>query len=167
MMQTPSAHSAADVQARLAAEVALPSRLRYTALLLVSVGMTAVAGSLLATEAGLPTRTRIALAVVTAIAGCWAAYAIWVLARRRVLFARQRVVAGWMAVVFSALFTGGRAALAWSSAGGRAWLAATAVGITMLAIALVILVRARHQVATLLRRRAELEQRLVNRTVSP
>ena len=157
MTQT-SSRSAAAARELMAAEIALPSRIGYTALLLVAVAGAAVTGSLLATEPHLPARTRVAFAALTAMGVLWAAFAAWVLARRRALFGRQHVVAGWMAVVFSTLLATGSIALARSLPGWSVWPAV--VGVAMLAIAVVVLVRARRRVAALARRRAEIERQL-------
>lgn len=99
--------SADELRRRLAAEIALPSRVGYTALLLAGLAMAAATGSLLATEPGLPARTQAAFATIAAVGIAWAAFAAWALARRRVLFASHRVIAARMAVTFSGLFTAG------------------------------------------------------------
>jgi len=49
----------------------------------------------------------------------WAAFALWVLARRRMLLARHGIVAGRMAVTFTALFLAGALAAGYET-GGRA-----------------------------------------------
>src|SRR5690606_21414194 len=85
--------SAEDVRRRLAAELALPSRLGHTLLVLAGLAVATTVGSLLATEPSLPARTRIAFAAIVAAGLAWAALAGWVLARRRVLFASHRVIA--------------------------------------------------------------------------
>lgn len=163
MTTSHSAPSAQAMQARLAADLSLPSRVGHIALLLVALGGAGVGAALLLTETGLPMRTRIALALIVAINCCWAAFATWVLARRRVLFAHHKVIAARMAITFSAIFTIGSVAMRWSDAGARAWPAAMGVGLVMLAIAVFMLVRARRHVAALIARREELEQ-LLGRT---
>jgi hypothetical protein len=156
MNAAPRIPSAASTRVQLATGLALPSRLRYTALLLASVAMAGIAGTLAATEVGLPLRTRSSLALLCLIGVAWAVLAGWVLVRRHVLYVRHRVVAGWMSVAFSALLTAGCAA-GWLDRGHSAWLVATTVGATMLVLALLVLRRARRDLRALLRRRDALE----------
>ncbi|HSK20666.1 MAG TPA: hypothetical protein VK912_16050 [Longimicrobiales bacterium] len=153
--------SADELRSRLAAELALPSRVGYTALLLAGLTVAAVTGSLLATEAGLPGRTQAAFVVVASAGLAWAALAAWVLARRRVLFASHRVMAGRMSVTCTALFTAG-ALTVWllGSRQQPGALAAAAVGAAMLAVAVVVLLRARRRVLLLTARKREIERLL-------
>ena len=134
------------------AELALPSRFAHGALLAAAVAMTVVVLSLLLTEPVLPARTRLAFALMTAIGTGWSVYAGWVLARRRTLLGRQRVVAGWLALVFTSLFTAGGF---WIGIAGSvpAGLAAGGMGLALVAIALSLLLKA-------YRRKADLEKRL-------
>jgi hypothetical protein len=155
-----SGASAQAMQARLAAELSLPARVGHIALLLAALGSAGISAALLLTETGLPARTRVAFALMVVIGCCWVAFATWVLARRRVLFARHRVIAARMAVTFSAMFTIGSVALRWSDAAPRAWPAAMGVGLVMLAIAGFMLVRAQRRVAALIARREALEHLL-------
>jgi hypothetical protein len=152
--------SADDVRRLLAAELSLPSRLGHTLLLLASLGGTGVVGALLLTEPALPARTRAAMALMAAIGLSWAAFAAWVLARRRVLLAAHHVVAARMAVAFTTLFTLGALGAAWWGGAGRVGYAAAGVGGAMLAAAVAMHARARRRVAELTRRRAALERRL-------
>lgn len=152
--------SAAEMRRRLEAELSLPSRLGHTALLLAGLAVAAVSGALLAGEVGLPGSTRVALAAIVGVGLAWAAFAAWVLARRRVLFASHRVVAARMAVAFTALFTLGTLALGQWGGTGRTWFAAGGMGMLMLAVAIVLLVRARRRFRKLSRRRTELEHLL-------
>ena len=87
-------------------EASLGTRVRYVALLLASVGMMAIIGTLLATEVDLPSRARLAFGAMIAISAAWAGLAGWVLTRRRPLFAQDRVIAGWIAVAASFGFGG-------------------------------------------------------------
>lgn len=153
--------SADELRRRLAAEITLPSRVGYTALLLAGLAVAAVAGSLLATEPGLPARTQAAFAIITGVGLAWAVFAGWVLARRRVLFVSHRVIAGRMAVTFSGLFTAG--ALGVWLAGSRqpaGALAAAAVGGAMLATAVVVLLHARRRMRGIAARKREIERLL-------
>jgi len=141
--------SVADMQKLIAGELSLRSRVAYTALLLVALGVAVVVGSLLLTEPSLPQRTEVAFAVIIAIALSWVAYASWVLTRRQVLFAGHRIVAGRMAVAFSALFVAGCLAVRMMAAAG--------LGALMLAIAIGILITARQRFRALMERRRALE----------
>ena len=88
-----------------AAELSLPSRLRYMSLLLAAAMMTTVVTALLLTEPNLPARTSSALAIMALIGASWIAFAIWVLSRKRVLLGNHRVLAGRLSVACSAVFT--------------------------------------------------------------
>jgi hypothetical protein len=96
-----------EMQERIRREVAMPSRLRYAALLTASIIMGAGMVSLLATEPALPERTRYAFAGMLLMAVGWASVAAWVLLRRRVLFGRQRVIASRLACVITVAAFGG------------------------------------------------------------
>jgi hypothetical protein len=85
----------------------MPSRLRHAALLTASIIVGTAVASLLVTEPALPERTRWAFAGIVVMAAAWAAYATWVLMRRRVLFGQQRVAAAQMACLFTMLAFGG------------------------------------------------------------
>jgi hypothetical protein len=100
-----------EMQARVRREVAMPSRLRYSALLTASVIVGTGVASLLLTEPALPPRTQWAFGGIVVCAVVWTAYATWVLMRRRVLFGRQRVMAARMACVFAVLAFGGSLAV--------------------------------------------------------
>lgn len=142
-----------------AAELSLPSRLRYMSLLLAAAMMTTVVTALLLTEPNLPARTSAALAIMALIGTSWIAFAMWVLTRKRVLLGSHRILAGRLSVAFSAVFTIGALALglAMSLAGA---FAAAAMGAAMLMVAVLMLARARRRFASLSKRRAELERAL-------
>jgi len=141
------------------AELSVPARLAHVALLLVSSAFTVALGSLWATEPSLPTRTHAAFGVLLVIGVSWSIYAIWVLTQRRVLLARQRVIAGRMAVTFSATFTLG-AALVGVSTGRSAGFAAAVLGVVMFIVVFALLARARRRFDALAARRAMLEREL-------
>ncbi|GIE77087.1 hypothetical protein Aph02nite_30370 [Actinoplanes philippinensis] len=107
---------------------------------LVAAGIAGFTGALMiaalwATEPGsLPARTRWGFAGLILIGLCWAALAAWTLWRRP-LFAVDRVVAGWLAVVFTSVTTLFTAILA------TPW--AAVPGLLTTAAAIVVLVRAR------------------------
>jgi hypothetical protein len=140
-------------------ELSRPSRLGHVALLLVSMAMTVVVVSLWLTEPALPVRTRVAFGAMIAIGMAWMVFAGWVLTTRRVLLGRDSVVAGRLAVTFTAVFVAG-ALLVGYSAGGRAPFAAAAIGVGLLGVAVALLVRARRRVAALTARRDLLEREL-------
>jgi hypothetical protein len=142
-----------------ATELSLPSRLRYLCLLLIAATMTAIVAALLLTEPQLPVRTSFALAILAVIGTSWMAFAAWVLTRRRVLLGSHRIVAGWLSVVFSAVFAIGALALGFAMSSAAAF-AAAAMGAAMLMVAVLMLVRARRRFASLSKRRAELERAL-------
>ncbi|MEU8115197.1 hypothetical protein [Micromonospora sp. NPDC048947] len=87
-----------EVLARLDAPLSLRKRVGYLAVAFAGLTGSALIGLLWATEPGLPTRTNVAFAVLVAIGLCWAAFGGWAVTRRTPLFARERVVAGWLGV---------------------------------------------------------------------
>ncbi|MEW1586826.1 hypothetical protein AB0283_15435 [Micromonospora vinacea] len=87
-----------EVLARLDAPLSLRKRVGYLAVAFAGLTGSALIGLLWATEPGLPTRTNVAFAVLVAIGLCWAAFGGWAVTRRTPLFARDRVVAGWLGV---------------------------------------------------------------------
>lgn len=140
-------------------EMSVKARLGYVALLLVSSAMTVGIVSLWLTEASLPMRTQLAFGVMSLIGISWAALSIWALATRRVLLARDRVIAGRMSVAFTALFLAGAIAAVVMS-GEVAAFGAAATGAVMFVIALRVLSGARRRFAALSARRAELEHEI-------
>jgi hypothetical protein len=149
-----------SLRSLLQAELALPSRLGYTLLLLAALGATGVFVLLLLTEPALPLRTRVAFGGGALIGLAWASVAAWVLTRRRVLYARHRVVATRLAVVVTAASTLG----AWSlTRGGDAaplGMAAVWTGATLLLLTTVAHVQAMRRVTELEQRRMVLEREL-------
>jgi len=160
-MITQSSPRSLDAKLRHLTTQALSTRSRYghVALLLTALMMSVLLGALLATEPALPDRTQVALAVMLGIGASWVAYATWVLRHRRPLLANHRVVAGWMAVIFTALFFAGASAMA-LTVGGPVFQAAAAMGAAMLAVAVTVLIRACRNRARLQARRRELERQL-------
>jgi hypothetical protein len=140
-------------------ELSGPSRMRYVWLLLAALGTTVAVGSLWATEPALPLRTHIAFGAMTVIGIAWSAFSMWVLTSRRVLFARERSVAGRMAVTFAAVFMAGALAIA-AATGAAAALAAAGTGVVMMIVAVIILRGAHRASARLLARRDALEREL-------
>ena len=161
-MKTPSVNSRQDsleqVRRLAGAELSLKARLGYVALLLGSVAMTVVIVSLWLTEPSLPSRTVLAFGAMAVIGASWAAFSAWVLSRRRPLFARDRVIAGRMAVVFTSVFVAA-ALVATGLARNAASLAMLGSGAVMLAFAIRVSIDARRRFSALAARRQELQAR--------
>jgi hypothetical protein len=156
---TSSPISTAALQHLADAELSMGARLSHVALLLVALMMSGVIASLWLTEPALPRRTQLAFGAMLVIGLSWVAFALWVLTHRRVLLARHRIVAGRMAVTFTALFLTGALGAGYQS-GARAAFAAAALGIVMLAAAVAMLLRAHRVFARLTARRRTLELEL-------
>ncbi|MGW5723600.1 hypothetical protein ACWEVP_46045 [Amycolatopsis sp. NPDC003865] len=92
---------------RLETPLSLRRRVGYVTVALAGLLGSGLAGLLWATEPGLPPRTKIAFAVLVAIGLAWAVFGTWAVTRRAPLFARDRVVAGWLGVAAWLLFTAG------------------------------------------------------------
>ncbi len=144
--------SVAAMQDRAARELALPSRLGYTALLVGALGMAGLTGSLWATEPSLPGRTQAAFAACVGIGLAWAGFAGWVLAKKRVLFANHRIYAARMATAFSGLFLVGSIVLRDDLGVG-----AIATSTVLFAVAGAALVMAHRRFSRLVERRRALE----------
>ena len=125
---SPQMKSLQDVRQLAGAELSLRARVGYVSLMLVSAAMTAVIASLWLTETELPPRTQFAFGAMCVIGLSWVALSVWALRTRRPLFARDRVVAGRMAVAFTSVFVAG--AMATVIVAGNAW-AAAACGATI------------------------------------
>ena len=152
---SPQMKSLQDVRQLARGELSLKARVGFVALLLMASGMTTVILSLWVTEAALPWRAQLAFGVMCLIGASWVAFATWALATRRPLFARDRVIAGRMAVAFTALFLAGGIAAA-IVANNTAAYAVLFTGVAMLVVAIQVLMGARRRFAELLARRAEL-----------
>lgn len=153
---SPQMKSLQDVRRLAGAELSLKARLGYVALLLASTGMTAVIASLWLTETFLPLRAQLAFGVMCLIGVSWSALALWALGARRPLFARDRVIAGGMAVTFTSVFVAGAIA-AVIVANNAAAYGALAMGAAMLGVAIKVWVGARRRFAGLAARRSALE----------
>lgn len=143
-------------------ELSPGARLAYVGLLLLALAAGIVVASLWITEPSLPARTQVAFAVLLAIALSWCGFAIWALRHRRVLYARHRLVSARMATLFCSIFSAGAFVLAGSGGAPGAFLAGV-LGLVMLALALLLLVRAHRYYDGLLRRRSELQRALGER----
>lgn len=153
---SPQEVSFEQVRRLAGAELSLKARVGYVALLLVAAAMTVVVVSLWATEPALPIRTQLSFGVMAAIGASWVALAAWVLTRRRPLFARDRVIAGTMAVVFTSLFVAA-ALVALGITRGVAAFTMLGTGVVMLALATRMLRDARRRFGALVARRHVLE----------
>ena len=158
---TPPATLANDLRQLTALELSLPSRLRYVALLVGASTMSAIVIALLVTEPKLPVRTSVALGVMAVIGVSWIVFAAWVLTRKRVLLGSHRIIAGRLAVIFSAVFVIGALSVGLMTSQASP-IAAAAMGAVMLSVAVTMLARAKRQFVQLSRRRDEL-QRLLGR----
>ena len=134
-------------------------RAGHLALTLFAGAMALVLIGLIATEPNVPLRTMIAFWVLLAIAASWVAFGLRVLSPRRPLLANREVVAGRMALLFSALFTAGTMAVGWVNA-GVAVPPVTWLGATMTAVAIANLARAMWRRSRLQALRAQLEKGL-------
>lgn len=140
-------------------ELSFRTRLGHVLLALAASAMTIVIVSLWLTEPALPRRTTTAFGLLTVIGLGWVAYSVWVLSARRVMLARQRVVAGRLAAAFATAFATGCVLLALTTKEPAAWPAA-AMSLVLLTVALVLWRRARAAWVTLLARRDALERTL-------
>jgi hypothetical protein len=164
-MNTPTnmhAGSLEDIRRLAQGELSIRARIGYVSLLMVAAAMTAVVLSLWLTEPSLPARTQAAFCVMSLIGCAWVSFALWALGARRPLFARDAVVAGTMAVVFTSVFVAGAIGAVIVS-GAAAAFGVLATGVGMLAIAVGRLIIARRRFAALAARREEL-QRSVGRS---
>jgi MFS family permease len=151
--------SMARVQKLARGELSVKARLGYVALLLASSAMTAIIGSLWLTEPYLPLRARLAFGAMSLIGVAWVTLAVWALTTRRVMLARDRVIAGRMSVTFTGLFLAG-AIVAVVMTGAVAAFGLAATAIVMFVIALLVLSGARRRFAELAAQREELEREL-------
>lgn len=159
---TPPSALVDDLRRITASELSRPARIGYVGLALAASMMTAIVTALLLTEPSLPFRASIALGVLAVIGASWVGFALWVLTHRRILLGRHRVVAGRMAVGFSAVFCIGALAVGYATSSTSAF-AAAGMGVFMIVIATVVLVRAKRRVEQLSKRRDELERQLGRR----
>lgn len=159
---TPPSELVQELRRLTASELSFPARLRYVGLLLAAVTMTVIVTALLVTEPSLPRRTSIALALLALMGASWIAFAAWVLTHKRVLLGRQRVIAGHLAVGFSAVFSVGALVIGYVTSNPAA-VAAAAMGLPMFLIAATLLSRAKRQVQRLSKRRDDLVRQLEGR----
>ncbi|MGW5745529.1 hypothetical protein [Amycolatopsis sp. NPDC003861] len=146
-----------EVIQRLERPLSLRRRVGYVSVALAGLLGSGVAGLLWATEPGLPPRTKVAFAVLVVIGVGWAAFGTWAVTRRAPLFARDRVVAGWLGVAAWLLFTAG--VLVITTLRHRAEPELMLMVLVLGGVAVVRLRGARRDRAALLLRREQLSRR--------
>ncbi|MFC4120562.1 hypothetical protein [Nonomuraea zeae] len=147
--------SADELIERLEPSLSRGRRVRALVALLAGLAGTVFVTALWWSEPGaLPARTQLAFGLLTVFCLAWACYGGWLLTRRVPLFATDRVIAAWIALVASVTTTGGVAAVAVQRGTGLG--VALAIGGLFVAAALVLAVRAHGRRAALLRRKREL-----------
>jgi len=146
-----------DVRRMLRAELSFRTRAAYLAALLLTTTFAIALLSLWLTEPHLPARTHVAFALLVMINMGWSALCAWALAQRKVLYARQGVMAGRLAVLWSAVFVVGAVAAGYASGRAGAGLLAALLGMLLLGAAILMLRRAtvRHQQLLLLKQSLE------------
>lgn len=149
--------SADDIAARLGDELSTSRRIQLVLLVVASLAVSSGVGSLLLTETALPPRTQAAFAGIVAIGLAWATFGVWALTTRRALYARQRVVATRLALLFGLAYTVGCVVLFVSGvpAGGAAGI----LGAAMTLVAWWLHRSAQQSLAHLVTRRQSLEAR--------
>jgi len=146
-----------DVRRMLRAELSFRTRAAYLAALLLTTTFAIALLSLWLTEPRLPARTHVAFALLVMINIGWSAFCAWALAQRKVLYARQGVIAGRIAVLWSAVFVVGAVAAGYASGRAGAGLLAALLGMLLLGAAVLMLrrVTVRHQQLLLLKQSLE------------
>jgi hypothetical protein len=138
-------------------ELSTPKRLGYLLLLMLTLTAACLIGTLWITEpAPLPLRTHIAFGLLTFINLAWSVLFGWIVIRRKVLYAQHKVIAGWMALAFCALFLIVGLVVAAVRMNTTAFAFVGVVGMCQILLAALILKRARYRRRELLARRDEL-----------
>lgn len=148
-----------EVRAVLDRELSWSDRLRYLAVGLASLVVTAVSGLLWATEPSLPLRTHLAFAGIVLLGVAWMAIVVYVLTRRRPLYAADRVLATGMAVVATSAVGIATTVLAGIRGGVLGGLTAGALATAFVVTSAVLHFAARRRRSALLARRRELARR--------
>jgi hypothetical protein len=149
-----------DIQTRLAGELSVRARIGYAGLFAISLLMASGVAALLFTEIDLPGRARAAFVLLIVIGVSWAAFAGWMLARRRVLLAAHRVLAARMALICCSVYTIACIGLGVSGQASAGAFVAAAIGAGQTALAALLYVQARRGVDALVARRRALEARM-------
>ncbi|MFI6922971.1 hypothetical protein ACIBIZ_23710 [Nonomuraea spiralis] len=140
--------TADEIIQRLEATLSPWRRVRALTALLAGAAGAVFVSALWWTEPGpLPGRTQLAFAAFTAFCLAWACYGAWLSTRGTPLFARDRVIAGWIALAAALLTT----ALVAAVAAG-----ALVFGLAFVVVAAVLTVRAHTTRARLLRLKRDL-----------
>ena len=138
-----------DVLATLDAPLSMRRRVGYLAVGLGGLTGSGLIGLLWATEPDLPVRTAASFATLIVIGLGWTAFGGWAVTRRAPLFARDRVVAGWLGAVAWLIFGVGALVIAVTPP-------VLACVVTLGVLAAVNLTAARRARTALIRRRDEL-----------
>ncbi|MEO3793385.1 hypothetical protein ABGB14_24500 [Nonomuraea sp. B10E15] len=147
--------SAEELIERLESPLSPWRRVRAVAALLAGLAGVVFVTALWWSEPGqVPGRTHLAFAVLAVFCLAWAGYGTWLLTRRVPLFATDRVIAAWIALSASLVTTAGLAGIATQRDAGPG--TALATGGALVAVSLVLVVRAHARRAALLRRKREL-----------
>jgi hypothetical protein len=156
--------SVEEAQEMVRRELSTPKRLGYLLLLMLTLTAACLLSTLWITEpATLPLRTHVAFGLLTFINLAWSGLLGWIVTRRKILFAQHRVIAGWMALVFCALFLIVGTVVAAIRMNTTALAFVGVVGTGQLLVAMVVLKRARYRRRELLARRDELNAMLRQR----
>ncbi|MFE0631178.1 transmembrane transport protein [Streptomyces sp. NPDC058864] len=148
-----------ELERALAAEASLGSRMRHVAVGLAGASSAALVAVLWATEAHpLRARTQAAFAGLIAIGLAWAAFATWVLSRRRPLFAQDRVLGARLALLVAVVTGTAGTALAAARATAVGTLATAVTDAVLVAAAALLLARAQRRRRELLRLRDALRR---------
>ncbi|MEU2433988.1 transmembrane transport protein [Streptomyces sp. NPDC007861] len=143
-----------ELERALAAEVSLRARMRHVAVGLAGGCGAALIAVLWLTEPHpLPVRTRAAFAGLIAVGLAWAAFAGWVLSRRRALFARDRVLGARLALAVTSVTGAVATALAAVRGTTPEALAVALAALALIATAGLLLARAHSRRRELLRLR--------------
>jgi uncharacterized membrane protein YfcA len=136
-----------DIQLMLRAELSFRTRAVYLAGLLATACFAMALLSLWLTEPYLPVRTHVAFGLLAAINIGWSIFFGWALTRRKVLYARQGVIAGRLAVLWCSVFVVGALAAGYASGRSGAGFRAALMGLLLLGAAVFLLRRAtaRHE----------------------
>ena len=141
-----------DVRRMLRAELSFRTRAMYLTGLLLTTTFAVALLSLWLTEPRLPARTHVAFALLVIINISWSTLCGWALAQKKVLYARQGVIAGRLAVLWSAMFVVGALAAGYASGHTGAGFLAALMGTVLLGGGLVVLrgaTRRHHQLLQL------------------
>ncbi|MGW1208286.1 transmembrane transport protein [Streptomyces sp. NPDC002499] len=154
-------HVPRELERALAAEVSLRARMRHACVGLAGGCGAALIAVLWATEPHpLPARTQAAFAALIAVGLAWAAFAGWVLSRRRPLYARDRILGARLALTVTSLTGVAGTTLAAVRGTTTEALTIALTGTVLVMAAGLLLLRAHARRRELLRLRNSLQDRL-------